>query len=301
MDEPRKLYRVFQLITRLRSPLGCIKQEVARDFDVSERTIERYFLLLRDLGFEIIKTENRFKIESVERRIMKHEDIIIFSLEEAAAIRDAILNCANVGLLHKSILDKLYALTELDELSETIYKQTVSNNINTIRLAIKVKQQVKLKGYSSVSSNKSKDYLIEPFRFFNYFRYLLAYDVTAGMVKQFKTERITMAEITGQNWQHEELHENNQVDVFGMTGTKAINVKLKVAKRARLLLEEEFPDAALSLKKRGGQDYYEGKVYSLKGVGRFVMGLLDEIEIIEPEALRQYVLEKIKNWDCDME
>jgi predicted DNA-binding transcriptional regulator YafY len=296
MDEKRKLFRIFQLISRLRSPLGCIKSEIARDFEVSERTIERHFILLQDLGFEITKHQNRLRIENIEKRKLQHEDMIVFSLEEAAAIRDALLSCANTGPLQKSLLDKLYALTELDELSETIYKQSVSRNINTLRTAIKARQQVLLKNYHAVSQSKAKDYLIEPFRFYSYYSYIVAYDVKDKKVKQFKTERITHAEINGIDWQYEKLHENYGVDVFGMTGGEKIKVKLKLEKRARLLLEEEFPGATLGLRRDKGIDYFEGEVYSLKGIGRFAMGLLDDVEIIEPVELQAYVKEKIKKY-----
>jgi predicted DNA-binding transcriptional regulator YafY len=294
MDEQRKFFRIFQLLSRLRSPLGCIKNEVARDFEVSERTIERYFELLRDLGFEIEKAGNRFIIQKLDKKDLRHEDMIVFSLEEATAMRDAVLNCTHSGPLQKSLMDKLYALTELDELADTIFKQTVARNINTIRVAIKAKQQVLLKNYRAVSAQSGKDYLIEPIRFYRYFGYFMAYDVHDRKVKQFKTERITDAELMSKDWQFEQLHENFRIDVFGMTGSEKIKVKLKLTNRARLLLEEEFPGALPGIKKLNGVEYYEGEVYSTKGVGRFIMGLLDEVEIIEPIELHEYIKEKIK-------
>lgn len=296
MDEKRKLFRIFQLISRLRSPLGCTKSDIAGDFEVSERTIERHFALLRELGFVISRNGKRYRIESVEQRRLKHEDIFVFSLEEAAIIRDAILNCAHADPLQKSLMDKLYALTELDELADTIYRQTIAGNINTLRTAIRAKQQVLLKGYRAVSAAEGKDYLIEPIRFYRYFGYFMAYDVNERKVKQFKTERITDAEITGKDWQFENLHDNLKIDVFGMTGREKIYVKLKLTKRASLLLEEEFPGATLGINNMNGIEYFEGEVYSFKGIGRFVMGLLDEVEIIEPVELQVCVKEKIKKY-----
>ena len=39
---------------------------------------------------------------------------------------------------------------------------------------------------------------------------------------------------------------------------------------------------------------FSGPVASYAGIGRFVMGLLDEIEIVSPEEFRKYVRKKVK-------
>lgn len=296
MDEQRKFYRIFQLIARLRSPLGCIKKEVAQVFDVSERTIERHFQLLRDLGFEITKTGNRFKIERADKQLSPQEEMIHFSMEEAATIKQAIFAFSEPGNLQKGLLDKLYALTEMDELAETLYNQAVSKNISRIRQAMKQQEQLVLKNYHSMGSSKPKDYRVEPIRFYNYYRYLMAFDSEAKKIKQFKTERITDSRLTGKKWVYAAAHGKQKVDVFGMSGTKSIPVQLQLSKRARHLLEEEFPDATPNIHMQGPKAVYTGEVYSLKGVGRFVMGLLDEVEVIEPQELKDYIKEIINKY-----
>ncbi len=296
MDDHRKLYRVFQLISRLRSPIGCSKQEIARDFEITERTVERYFLLLKEVGFELIRYQNRYKIEKLSGQNLKLEDYIIFSLEEAAAIKEAIINSSIKSPMQNSLLTKLYALTDIDELSETLYKLGVSKNISEICYAIRNKTQVILKNYRSVNSEKICDRIVEPVKFFHYYRYLLAFEIKGKKLKQFKTDRITSVQQTGKSWAFECLHGRNKIDIFGMTGTFKIPVKLRLNKRARHLLEEEFPDATPYIIRENGEDIFHGEVYSLKGVGRFVTGLIDETEILEPEELKTYVKNKFKNF-----
>jgi proteasome accessory factor C len=293
MDEAKKILRVFQLIVRLRGALGCSKTEIAEDFGVSVRTIERYICLLKDLGFEITGSNGRYRIESIERRALKHEEAIGFSLEEATAIRDALLACTPKGAMRRGLMDKLYALTELEELSEVVFKQSISRNITLLREAIRNEQQLLLKGYQAADSGSSKDYYVEPMRLCKYFGYLMAFDVKAQKVKQFKTERISEVLPTGKSWVFRAQHHLLGVDPFGMTGTEPIRVHLRLSKRARLLLEEEFPEASPQITSSDGVDYYNGEVYSLNGIGRFVMGLLDEITILEPESLATYIRKKI--------
>lgn len=43
-----------------------------------------------------------------------------------------------------------------------------------------------------------------------------------------------------------------------------------------------------------GRWIYEGTVRKMEGVGRFVMGLLDEVEILEGDALRQYIIQRCR-------
>lgn len=288
------MYRVFQLISRLRTPLGCTKAEVAEDFDTTVRTVERHINLIRDLGFTIEKNGKRFRIPKTDTNGFRHEDMIVFSLEEAVAIRDALDSGRIESPLKESLLDKLYALTELDELAETLRTNVISSNIAHIRNAIKGKEQLLLRNYHSVNSNKVTNRLVEPLRFFQYYRYFLAFDTGRMEVRQFKTDRIGEASPTGEPWKFRHLHNMQQIDVFGLAGTQSVTVILELNSRAKLLLEEEFPDARQFI--RSVDDYwiFEGPVYSFEGVGRFVAGLADNIKVISPEPFRQFLRDKLK-------
>lgn len=296
MVDHRKIYRVFNLISRLRSPFGATKTALARDFDVSERTIERYIVLLQDLGFDVTKQANRFRIECVGKHQVTPEDLIVFSLEEAAAIKDAITNSPLRGPLQKSLLTKLYALTDIDEISDTLYRQNISKNISAIRRAIKSKEQLILKNYHSVSSSKTSDRLIEPIKFFSYYTYLLAFEVNSQMVKQFKIDRIEGVHAAGYSWQFEAKHGQTRIDAFGMSGTELIPVTLKLSTRAHHLMEEEFPDTVTDIHIVDDGAIYDGAVYSFEGIGRFIMGLLDEVVVVKPEGLKVYIDERITAW-----
>lgn len=79
-----------------------------------------------------------------------------------------------------------------------------------------------------------------------------------------------------------------------MSGCHPVQVKLALTMRARNLLVEEYPLAEERISEVNGRWIYEGTVRSLEGVGRFVMGLMDQVEILQGEALRQFVLEKCR-------
>jgi len=37
-------------------------------------------------------------------------------------------------------------------------------------------------------------------------------------------------------------------------------------------------------------------VYSFEGIGRFILGLLGEVEVVEPLELTRYIEKKVRNW-----
>lgn len=295
MTEHRKISRVLQLISRLRQPFGYEKEQLAEIFEVNVRTIERYIVLLRDLGFQVVQDNKRLKIELLDKHSFRQEDLIVFTLEEAAVIKEALLGYKMEGPLKHSLLDKLYSLTDLDQLAETMTNLQQARTISTINKAIKLKRQVILQNYDSVA-HEPCDRLVEPIRFHTYFKYLTAFEVSSQMIKNFKTDRMTDAQLSRKYWRHEAKHQKIGVDAFGLSGESVINVKLKLKERAWHLLIEEHPETRYKIQKKDSIFIYQDEVYGLEGIGRFVMGLLDEVEVLEPLELGEYVREKVEKW-----
>ena len=74
-----------------------------------------------------------------------------------------------------------------------------------------------------------------------------------------------------------------------MSGYEQTPVKLELSLMAKNLLLEEYPLAQKDLKEIDGKWILETMVSDMAGVGRFVIGLADEIEVIDSPALRDYI------------
>ncbi len=97
-------------------------------------------------------------------------------------------------------------------------------------------------------------------------------------------------EILSVPWQFETEHNPGFIDVFRISSDELIPVKLKLSLRAANLLMEEYPLATKALIKLSDTSWlFETTVCSLEGVGRFVMGLLDEVEVVDSPALKGYI------------
>jgi predicted DNA-binding transcriptional regulator YafY len=103
--------------------------------------------------------------------------------------------------------------------------------------------------------------------------------------------------VLDEHWKHESQHQDAFMDVFRISSYQKIPVKLKLSMLAKNLLTEEYPLAEKYITKENDNTYiFETEVASLAGVGRFVLGLVDEIKIHYPESLREYVKDKVQQF-----
>lgn len=86
--------------------------------------------------------------------------------------------------------------------------------------------------------------------------------------------------------------------MFGISGKKETWVTLKLSLRAYVLLREEFPLSLPYLEKNENEEErtytFNGPVLNFKGVGRFVMGLADEVTVTSPPEFKTYIKDKLK-------
>jgi len=85
------------------------------------------------------------------------------------------------------------------------------------------------------------------------------------------------------------------MDIFRISSFEQFPVKLKMNLCATNLLLEEYPLSEKYLKNTDHNEWVlETMVCGFEGVGRFIMGLLPDIEIVESEKLKQFIREKVK-------
>ena len=102
--------------------------------------------------------------------------------------------------------------------------------------------------------------------------------------------RIRSVEILDTQWENERMHFVEEPDAFHMTGPEEIPVKLGLGIMAKNLLIEEYPLAAKDLHRtNSGKWILDTKVRDMAGIGRFVLGLADRVEIIKAPELVEYL------------
>ena len=162
-------------------------------------------------------------------------------------------------------------------------------NIQALSDAAKCKAQVVLKNYESSHSGEVRDRRIEPFGFTTNYLDVWGYDLEDRKNKLFKIARIGDVEIQTEPWVAEKKHSAAAIDVFRMSGPNSYHVRLHLTYRAKNLMVEEYPLAEKCIRKNGDSYIFDADVRALEGVGRFVIGLAADVQIVEGEELKAYI------------
>jgi len=294
MTEQNKLQKLLEIMVFLSSGIKYTLEEIAERFEMSERTTRRYIQTFRDAGFIIPKPENgRYYIDKDSPYFKEISELLHFSKEEAVILQKAIHSVSNENLLKQNLVKKLYALYDFNRVADTIVTKKHSVNIHQLMQAIKYKNKAILRGYLSANSKQLKDRIVEPFDFTQNYIATWAYDVEAGSCKTFKNTRIASVQILHEPWEHKEDHKKLPMDVFRISSEKKTDIKLQLSIRAAELLQEEYPLSEPYITQINKEQFeFEAPVSNFNGVGRFIMGLCDEIEIIYPQSLRDFLKNK---------
>jgi len=286
-----KLLRLFQIIAVLKAGHWTIKQ-LAERFDTSERTIYRYIKLLEEVDFLVEKDfDNRYFIITSEDDPSQSQ----FTLEETRMIKKLIQSEHQDNPLRNILLKKLSLNSELDSMPRLFLKARLGKFVEELSEAIQKKEQVVLKNYHSARSNEIRDRLVEPIHFGDNYESIMALDTADQVCKQFKLDRIGEVIPFGKPYAFEALHRKNQTDIFGFTGDADTWVTLELTMRAYLLLREEYPLSHPYLTREENHFVFHGPVASFEGIGRFVLGLIDEIEVKGPESFISFLRAKISS------
>ncbi len=285
-----KLRKMLEMLIMLNSKYGRTKKGLAEHFEISQKTVGRYFDTFRDAGFILEKTDNYWKINIKESNFKDLSQLLHFSQEESLILRNAI-NSMNAP---QSILDelsqKLYSIYNFDRVATPLIKTDKERKIKIIEDSIKNNKQIYLNNYQSSNSSNKKDRLVEAFDFTHNYRSLWAYDCESKKCKMFVLSRIHSIELTERDWKYKKYHKKQIPDIFRMTGENSFPIKLELSLRAKNLLIEEYPLAEEHIIEKSNNKFIlETQIYSMEGVGRFIKGLLEEIEIIEPKELKDKI------------
>lgn len=295
MDQP-KLERLLRLMKMLTANNSLTVGEIADKLDISSRSVYRYIDTFRDAGFVIKKTNNCPKLDKSSPYFKDISELIHFTEEEAYILKSAIESIDENNLLKQNLKKKLYTVYDYNILAETIVSGKNGRNVGQLVQAIENKKRVVLKNYSSANGNDIRDREVEAYAFTTNYVQVWCYCPEENKNKLFKISRIGSVEILPEGWQYEANHKSGYIDVFRMNSNETKPVKLKLGLRAANLLTEEFPLASKHLNKLSDNEWiFESEVCSYDGVGRFVMGLLDDIEIIETPELQKHISSHLKN------
>lgn len=296
MDQP-KIERVLRLMMLLTANNRYTIEELSDKLSASPRTIYRYLDTFKEAGFYVSKNGPYFRLDKKSRYFKDISQLIHFTDEEAYILNSAIESLDPTNAIKQNLKAKLASVYDYKMLAECVVKGENAKNVNSIIEAIEDKKQIILHNYTSAHSRNVKDRLVEPLSFTTNYIQVWAYEISSGMNKLFKLSRIGSVEVLDKEWEFEDKHKEGLMDLFRINSFEQIPVKLKLGLRASSLLVEEYPLAEKYLSAVPEDNTHfilDTYVCGYEGIGRFILGLLDDIEILEGEGLKNYLREKIR-------
>jgi proteasome accessory factor C len=305
MLNQHKILRVLQLISILKKEPSKSIKFIAGILESTDRTVYRYLDLVKELGFDLQRDAyNRFFIVSEE-----NYETIDFTNEEASLLRELLLSSGTKSNLKDALLRKIYLKSEIVIQGNHLLNAHLGKIVSDLSKAITEHKQVVLKKYQSANSNTITDRLVEPISFTDNYTSLCAFEIETAKSKYFNMERITEVEVLQTQNEFDDQHQLDTPDAFGFTSTNGLpfDIDIRLNLRAFVILKQEYPMAVSFIKQEPKTNKYRLKmsINNPKPVVRFVLGLLDDVEIIGSIAfkdyLKHYVFTTLENNKSDLE
>ena len=295
MDQP-KIERVLRLMKMMTSGNRYTVEELAERLDTSYRSIYRYIDTFKEVGFVVHKEEGGVYRLGKESPYFKDiSQLIHFTDEEAHIVNQLIGALDDTNTLKQNLRRKLSSVYNCTSMANSIVKGKNAENVNRIIEAIEGHRQAILHDYSSSHTGSKRDRFVEPIAFTTNYVQIWCYDTFDGKTKLFNTARIGEVEILESEWQHEAEHQCGYIDIFRNMGFDQHRIQLRLGVMSHNLILEEYPLSERDLTQIDENHWLlDTLVCNYAGVGRFVMGLAEDIEVVDSPEFIDYLRQKQK-------
>lgn len=293
MDQP-KLERMLRLMKLMTGNVDYTVNDLAQRLGTTYRSIYRYIETFKDAGF-VVQNRGRgvYKLGKESRYFKDISQLVHFTDEEAHIVNQLIEALDDTNMLKQNLRSKLTTIYDCTSMAQSIVRGKNASNVNMLLEAMTQQRRVVLHDYASSNTGVVRDRVVEPFGFTTNYVQVWCYEVESGQNKIFKTSRIGSVELLAEAWQAQDRHQEGHIDVFRMTGFEQHRVRIALGMMARNLLLEEYPLAERDIVREGDRWILDTLVCNYRGVGRFVLGLMDDVEVLGSEEFKEFLRAKI--------
>lgn len=289
--ELEKFNRQLKLMSMLAGNISLNVEQVARRLGMSRRTVYRYIRTFKESAlFSVEQSGDVFRISRDSPFIREISDNVSFSEEEAAVMAGLLASAGGNSMQLRSLRNKIGRIYNYRVLEEPEADRRTARNLSQLYEAVKLHRVAVLKNYHSLHGGSVADRTVEPFAFLNSNDDVRCYELASGENKTFKVARAEEVIVLDLMWSNAGRHESYYTDLFGFSGKETRRVVLRLTGRAARILREERPVAAACLAPADGGDFMlDTRVCDFCGIGRFVLGLHSEVEIVEPAEFKKHI------------
>lgn len=291
-----KLSNELKLILLMTDDNNYSAQQLAEQLNITRRSLYNYFEFFRNNGFQVLRSGKHYRLNPDTVFFTKLRDNISFTRNEVSFLRSLLDKVKHEDLTAQSIKRKVERHYSTPFFTSSVGEKEFENNLDVIREAIRTKRVVMLNDYSSPHSGTVRNRMVEPFLLMNDGSDVRCFELKSRQCKTFKISRVKSVETLPVFWSHEDQHRRVFTDVFMFSGEEKKHVRLRLGQLSCSLLTEEFPHATPHLLLDSDRKHWilDVNVASYVGVGRFVLGLFDDVNILADDNFKEYIAGKIR-------
>lgn len=271
-------------------------EQICEKLHIQKRNLYYYLEFFRKADFNIVKHGSYYSISRDSKFISRLCETVKFTEEEITLIKHLLDESNENNILVRSLKQKLNRFYDFNIIGNEKLRMRHAKIVSTMYEAIKTQQMVLIHNYSSAHSGSVTDRIIEPFILMNGNRDIRAYEIKTKMNKTFRLSRMEEATLLDEKWLYRSEHRQIYTDIFNFASEDLIHVTLRLDQLSHSVLIEEFPQAEKDITESDGCWVYSSQVCSLKGIGRFIIGLYDHIKIVDSPEVEDYVKGKISSF-----
>lgn len=301
-DNKKAIANTFRLVEAFCTKGEMTATEIAEMLGCTARNAYYTVNLLKNAGFIINHSHGTYKLDASSEFFKNILSTVVFTREQAVYLYKKLINGDDKNSpLAGMIIRKLYRFYDIDGIGGSQVKNKDYMNMSILQRAIKWKRMVILHNYSSSNSNTVSDRKVEPFTLLGENSDVRAYELKSGKNKTFKISRIGEVEILDDCWAHADKHKLVFTDMFMYSGEEKLHVKLRFDLMAHNFMLEEYPHSEPLMTHDDATHWiYEADLASYISIGRFILGLYDDVEVLEDDGLREYLKGKINKMAIEL-
>ena len=293
MSELRAASHTIFVMSLLKDNMHKTVDVIAERVGMSARSVYRFIDAFKEMGMKISRRYGAvytLEDETVDLRKFNMGDLL--EKPEAGIILQRPCQDLMTARDTYEAIEKMAAGHHLDDAP---YLRQVVANVTLLQIAAQHGRKVTVT-YDSNTWKKRKTLTIEPYTFYFYYNYVWCYDCERQRNVPLRVSRMGQVKILDEKWTYGHGHRKQMVDAFGCWGHFTKHVKLRMTMQARNLMTEAHPISMITMKEDtaypdGERWIVELEVCEYSGLARYIMGMLDEIEILEGEGLKEYIRE----------
>lgn len=290
------LKRELELLLLLTENRDYSVQLLADRLNITSRQLYYDLDNLRACGLKIVKTGTRYRLDRHSSFFKSLHENIALTEEEAFFVYKLIDRLPHTDYLSKNIQSKLERFFNLELLTDVGQRRQAESNAAVLREAIAQRRVVILKSYSSPHSHTVSDRMVEPFLFLNAEMDIRCFEINSHTNKTFKTSRAASVEMTDVEWLNEKSHKAIFTDIFMFSGEERLPVSLRLGRLSHSIMLEEYPASEAYIQQADDPEHwiFSTDVASFLGIGRFVLGLYHDIDVLSSPEFVNYINDKVR-------